>query len=409
MTQSDQIPPYVTVKAGHVQPIWAGHPWVFKQAIERVEPGLGPGDEVLVLDPHGKVLGRGLYSPKSAIVVRLYTTDGTRAIDASLMHQQIERAVAMRRAQGLPESQPDKETTGFRLIHGEGDGLPGLVVDAFDDVLVVQLGTAGLARLEDAIVEGLVRTVAPRAIIDRTPAEIAKVEGVPTQAEGPRVLMGETPTELSFRERGLRFELPLELAQKTGYYFDQRPLRDRIEALSRGSRVLDACCYVGSIGLSAARGGASEVLCVDKSEPAIEVGKRCAELNGATDKVTFQATEARHAFRAAAEEGTYDIVICDPPKLAVRRRSRNKALNTYRKLAAGACSATSHGGVLAFCSCSASISTDALQRSLALGARDAGRRAVVFDRCVQGGDHPVVAAFPEGLYLRVLLARIEPV
>jgi len=408
MSQSTALPPSVTVKAGHVQPLWAGHPWVFKQAVERLEPGLGPGDEVLVIDPHGKVLGRGLYSPKSAIAVRLFTTDGTRAIDGSLLRGQIERAVAMRRAQGLPNAEPGQETTGFRLVHGEGDGLPGLVVDAYDDVLVVQLGTAGLVRLKDAIVAALVDTLGPRAIIDRTPADRVQAEGMPVEGDGPRALEGDCPTALTFVERGLRYELPLELAQKTGYYFDQRPLRARIEALSRGSRELDACCYVGSIGLSAARGGASEVFCVDKSEPAIEVGTRCAELNESSDRVTFQAAEARQAFRTAAEQGTYDIVICDPPKLAARRRSRNKALGTYRKLAAGACAATSHGGVVAFCSCSASIGTDALQRSLALGARDVSRRAVIFDRCVQGGDHPVAAAFPEGLYLRVLLARIDP-
>jgi 23S rRNA (cytosine1962-C5)-methyltransferase len=408
MTQSSPIPPSVTVKAGHVQPLWAGHPWVFRQAVQKVDGDVGPGDEVLVIDPHGKVLGRGLYSPKSAIAVRLYTADGSRPIDAALLREKIERAVSLRRAQGLPGGEPGRETTGFRLIHGEGDGLPGLVVDVFDEVLVVQLGTAGLAKLEGAIVDSLVQTMGPKTIIDRTPKALAQAEGIEPKDDGLSVLAGEPPTELRFTERGLRFALPIQLAQKTGFYFDQRPLRDRIEALSRGSRVLDACCYVGAIGLSAARGGATEVLGVDKSEPALEAAKSCAELNGSAAVMSFELTEANKAFRAAAEDGPFDIVVCDPPKLAPRRRSRNKALSSYRKLAAGASGATSPGGVLAFCSCSASIGMDDLQRSLALGARDADRRAVVVDRCFQGGDHPVVAAFPEGLYLKVLLARIDP-
>ncbi len=360
MSQPAPIPPSVTLKPGHVQPVWAGHPWVFRQAVEKVDDGVGAGDEVLVIDPQGKVLGRGLYSPKSAIAVRLYTPDGACAVDGALLRQKIERAVAMRRVQGLPNGQPGCETTGFRLVHGEGDGLPGLVVDVFDEVLVVQLGIAGLARLEGAIVDALVQTVGPKAIIDRTPKVLAQAEGFAPKDEGLRVLAGEAPTELRFAERGLRFELPLELAQKTGFYFDQRPLRERIEGLSRGSRVLDACCYVGAIGLSAARGGATEVLCVDKSGPAIEGAKRCAELNATPDIMRFETAEARQAFAAAAEEGPFDIVICDPPKLAARRRSRNKALTAYRKLAAGACGATSHGGVLAFCSCSGSVGMDAL-------------------------------------------------
>ncbi len=408
MSQSASIPPSVTVKRGHVQPLWAGHPWVFRQAVEKVDDGVGAGDEVLVIDPHGKVLGRGLYSPKSAIAVRLYTPDGARPVDAALMQEKIKRAVSLRRAQGLPGGEPGSETTGFRLVHGEGDGLPGLIVDAFDDVLVVQLGTAGLAKLTGAIVDALVQTVGPKTIIDRTPKALAEAEGFEPKIDGLAVLAGEPPTELRFVERGLRFALPLTLAQKTGFYFDQRPLRDRIEGLSRGSRVLDACCYVGAIGLGAARGGATEVWAVDKSGPAIEVAKSCAELNASADVMRFEMIEAHKAFRAAAEEGPFDIVVCDPPKLAPRRRSRNKALAAYRKLAAGACGATSHGGVLAFCSCAASVDMDALQRSLALGARDAERRAVVFDRCFQGGDHPVDAAFPEGLYLKVLLARIDP-
>lgn len=400
------------MKAGHVQPLWAGHPWVFRQAVERLDDGIVAGDEVIVVDPHGKILGRGLYSPSSAIAVRIFTSQGKVAIDGELLRQRLVRAVALRRAHGLADERPGQETTGYRLVHGEGDLLPGLIVDAFGDVLVVQFGTAGLKRLENEIADALMEVVGPKAIIDRTPVNIARQEGF-TLAEGElRMVRGDAPPHLSFMERGLSYELPIDVAQKTGFYFDQRPLRDRIELLSRGSRVLDACCYVGPIAMAAARGGAKEVWAVDTSVKAIEAGKACATRNGLD--VRFEATESQKAFKKAEEEGGWDVVICDPPKLAKKRRhapkgGRGKTGGGYRKLAAGACAATAPGGLLALCSCSAAVDMDALQRQLALGARDAGRHAVVVDRCFQGADHPVPAAFPEGLYLKVLIARVEPV
>ena len=182
--------------------------------------------------------------------------------------------------------------------------------------------------------------------------------------------------------------------------------RVRIEALARGSRVLDACSYVGPIALSAKRGGASEVWAVDSSVPAIEAAKANAAANEL--EVRFEATDMHKAFKKAAEDGGWDIVVCDPPKFAKRRRHKGSAASGYRKLAAEACAAVAPGGLLAICSCSGAVGIDALQRQLALGARDAGRRALVVDRCFQGADHPVPAAFPEGLYLSVLIARIHP-
>jgi 23S rRNA (cytosine1962-C5)-methyltransferase len=397
------------VKAGHVQPLWAGHPWVFKQAIERADEGLEPGGEALVIDPHGKVLGRGLYSPKSAIAVRMFTHEGSRAIDDKLIRARIERAVVMRQAQDLPCNVPGRETTGYRLVYGEGDALPGLIIDRFGDVLVTQMGSAGLLRMKDSIVRALVDCVGPSAILDRTPKNIAEREGVDLGEASPRVLHGEVPVALEFSELGMKYELPIDLGQKTGFYFDQRPMRERLHAICRGSKVLDAFCYVGGFSLHAAKAGAREVLGVDKSVGAIAAAKRCAELNGVADAIRFEAGDAVKAFKEAEEKGGYDIVICDPPKLAPRRKNRKQAFGGYRKLAAGACGATAPGGLLVFCSCSGATSLDALQRALALGARDVGRRATIVDRCFQGTDHPVAAAFPEGLYLKVLIARIEPI
>ncbi|MBW2527561.1 MAG: class I SAM-dependent rRNA methyltransferase [Deltaproteobacteria bacterium] len=407
----------MTLKAGHVQPVWAGHPWVFAQAVAAVDKAAAGGDEVLVIDPVGKVIGRGLYSPSSAIAVRLFSTDASVGVDDELLRAKIQRAVLLRRAAGLPDDTPDRSTNGYRLVHGEGDCLPGLIVDVYDDVLAVQFGSIGLKRREAGVLDALESMLEPRAIIDRTPGQVARAEGFGIDtvdaARGP-VVRGDTSVDrLRFVERGLTFELPLELSQKTGYYFDQRLLRARVEDLVGGSEVIDACCFVGSFALTAARAGAKRVVAVDKSAPALEVARHCAELNGLADRIEFVEDDAGNALRKAAKQGGADVVLCDPPKLSVgssgvgSRKAQQRALKAYRRLATDACAALRSGGLLSFSSCSASVGLDSLQRVLALGAKQIDRRMVVLERLFQGPDHPVPAAFPEGLYLTTLVGRVE--
>ncbi|MEZ4296642.1 MAG: class I SAM-dependent rRNA methyltransferase [Polyangiaceae bacterium] len=398
--------PVVTLKPGHIQPVWSGHPWVFAQAIGHIEGGALPGDEVRVVDPHGGFLGRGLYTPRSSIPVRIVTRDDV-PIDGALIRKRIDRAIEARRDLGLPHTGGAHETTGYRLIHAEGDGLPGLMVDVFGDVVVVQLGTIGMKRREGLVLDALLHALSPRAILDRTSPSAAKMEGFEA---GSGIVRGDTTvSELRFRERGLSYALPISLGQKTGFYFDQRTLRARVEQLAHGKRVLDTYSYVGSIAMAAARGGATEVLAVDESALALEVGAEQARQNGLDEKISMVRKDARRALGDASADGGYDLVICDPPKLAPTRGSRDGAAGAYRALASAGCRATRAGGVLVLCSCSSAMSMDDLTRALALGARDARAQAVVFDRCFQGADHPVPAAFPEGLYLKTLLARIEPV
>ncbi|WP_437676455.1 class I SAM-dependent rRNA methyltransferase [Sorangium sp. So ce131] len=396
--------PIVTLKPGHVRPVWSGHPWVFAQAIARIEGGAVAGDEVVVTDPYGSVLGRGLYTPRSAIPVRMYTRED-RPIDAALFRQRIERAIAHRRELGLPSRSPGHETDAFRLVHAEGDGLPGLIVDVFGDVVVVQLGTIGVKRREGVIFDALQAALSPRAIVDRTPEALAKLEGFTADAG---VVRGDAGLEqLRFMERGLRYAIPLALGHKTGFYLDQRTLRTRVEQLAHNRRVLDAFCFVGTFAMAAARGGATEVVAVDESATAIEVGAECARENGLLDRITFTRDDARKALQRASKDGGFDLVLCDPPKLAGTRASKDAALTAYRRLAASACRATRPGGILVLCSCSSAVSLDDLTRVLALGAREARMQAAVFDRQFQGGDHPVPAAFPEGLYLKSLIARLD--
>src|SRR6478735_7962370 len=193
--------PTVRVKSGHVQPVWAGHPWVFAQAIERVEGGATAGDEVDVVDPKGNFLGRGFYTPRSAIPVRILSRKAGVALDAAFLRHRLERAIGVRHTLGLPST----ETTAYRLVHAEGDGLPGLIVDRFDDVLAVQFLTLGMKQREGMVLDVLGDVLRPRAIVDRTPASSAKLEGF-EPASG--VVRGEAVAAFGFYERGQHFRIP---------------------------------------------------------------------------------------------------------------------------------------------------------------------------------------------------------
>src|SRR6185436_9085592 len=282
--------PIVTLKPGHVRPVWSGHPWIFAQAIARIEGGAVAGDEVTVVDPTGNVLGRGLYTPRSAIPVRMFTRDD-HAIDGALFRRRIERALAYRREIGLPSRAPGHETDAYRLIHAEGDGLPGLVVDVFGDVAAVQLNTIGIKRREGVIFDTLATTIQPRAIVDRTSTSLARKEGFEAAAG---VVRGDASlAELTFTERGLKYAIPLALGQKTGFYLDQRALRARVEQLAHGKRVLDTYTFVGTFAMAAARGGATEVTAVDESALAIEVGAEHARANGLEGRIRFVREDAK--------------------------------------------------------------------------------------------------------------------
>lgn len=391
----------VVIRPGHVRPLWAGHPWVYAQAVERVEGGASPGDEVEVRDTRGNVLGCGYYSPGSAIPVRLLTRGAAR-IDPSLLSRRVDAAVAHRRDLGLPSA----ETSAYRVVHAEGDDLPGLVVDRYGDVLCVQLATLGMKQREREVLDALERALRPRAIVDRTSPTAARLE----RFEAARgVVRGDAGVDaLDFTERGFRFRVPLAIAQKTGHYLDQRGLRSRVEALARGRRVLDVHCFTGAFSLAAVRGGATEVLAVDSSAAALEVAAEQLAPNGLEGRVRFECEDALEALARAGRGGGFDLVLVDPPKLAPSRAARERAAAVMQRICEGACRAARAGALVVISSCSAAVDLELLMRSLALAARAVGRRAVVLERAFQGPDHPVPAAFPEGSYLCSLVARVEP-
>ena len=209
-----------------------------------------------------------------------------------------------------------------------------------------------------------------------------------------------------FEELGIRYEIPSSLQQKTGFYFDQRPLRERLMQLSQGRRVLDTYCYTGSLGIAAARGGASRVLAIEKNAEVVKAGKHCAHLNECDDRMEFRAGDAADALAEAANN-PYDIVICDPPKLAPQRKHKRVGLGKLRGIAKSGAKAPRDGGLLVLSCCSGTIDIDDLTRAMALGTRDAGYTAIVRERLFQGADHPVSAAFREGLYLKTLIVQLR--
>lgn len=393
----------VKLRRGQVQPVWAGHPWVFSQNIDDVDGAPARGDVVRVTDPEGKFLGAGFWSPKSAIPVRLWTRDPAERLDDAAIGRRLDAAIALRRAAGLPAEGDD----AYRLLNSEGDQTPGLIVDVFGDVAVVQFRTAGARMRADAVFGHVIRVSGVKTIL--TPRTRIPAEGIDDPAATPR---GTRPDALTFRHRGFDYEIPMQLGQKTGFYLDQRTTRARVEALvaALGSpRVLDAYGYVGAIGLAASRAGASEVLSVDSSAPAVAAGAAIARKNGYLEKpLRFVKADIRQQLPALAKEGrTFDLVVVDPPKLVPNKRHLEKGRKAYMQLNRLAAPLVRRGGYLLSCSCSAAMRTPDFLRTINEGARRAGRMLTLVDRWGQPADHPTPAAFREGRYLDAALFRVD--
>jgi 23S rRNA (cytosine1962-C5)-methyltransferase len=395
--------PRITLKPGHVKPVWAGHPWVYAQAMGKLEGSPAAGDVVEVNDTNGHFLGRGFYSPGSAIPVRLLSRRPDEPLDEAWLGRRIAAAAARReRLLGLPSASTD----GFRLVHAEGDELPGLVVDRFGDTACVQLLTVGMKRREAAVFAGVAALPGISRVVEMAAGEAQKREGI--AAVETRTVAGSETSELSFRERGFHFRVPLGLAQKTGWYFDQRGNRERVEALAAGRRVLDACTYLGGFALAAARGGAASVVAVDRSDAVLAEAARGAAENGLGDRVAWRQGDVRRDLGRWAEAGErYDLVVLDPPKLAPSTRHLDKARQAYEGLNAAALRLVVPGGVLATCSCSAALGPEELLRLVAVAARRVGRRVAVLEVGGQAADHPTPAAFPEGRYLSCAFLAVD--
>ncbi len=391
----------VRLKPGHVQPVWAGHPWIFAQAIASIDGAPAAGDEVVVVDPGGKFLGRGFFSPKSAIPVRLVTHRDEGALDERLLIRRIEDAHALRReVLGFPND----ECTGYRLVNSEGDSLPGLVVDVFGDVARIQAGTAGIRRRLDALVGAIARVAGVKTVLD-VAVDREKEEGF--KSDGG-ILRGPNIEALRFRDRGLELEIPLELTQKTGYYFDQREHRRWVEDHARGRRVLDAFSYIGGFGFGAARGGAESVLSIDSSASAIATGARHALRFGTEQRHLFLRDDVKHALeRLKNEHQRFGLVVLDPPKLAKTVKDLDRARQAYRRINANGIALVEPGGLLVTCSCSGAMKVEDFLRTVAVAAAESRRELTLLRIGEHAADHPVPAVFEHGRYLKVACFRVR--
>lgn len=399
---NDSIPDYpaLMLRRGEDRRLRAGHLWVFSNEVDVQRTPLtafAPGEPVHVIDASGRPLGSGYVNPASLICARLVDRAG-HALDRSLLVHRLNVALSLRtRFSDKPY---------YRLVFGESDGLPGLTVDRFGDVLVAQATTAGMERLRPAVEEALDQVVRPAAVVWKNDSSARTLEGLPLAVEIPAAGM---PQGVVVEEGGLRFGVDLEGGQKTGWFFDQRSNRDLMAAWAPGLRTLDLFSYVGAWGLRAAAAGASEVTCVDASADAVAAVARNAEANGLADRVRAVRADAFDFLREArAARERWDLVILDPPAFVKRRKDFKEGALAYRRINEAAMQVLAKDGLLVTASCSYHMPREALLEAVNAGARHLGRSVQVLAQLQQAPDHPVAAGIPETDYLKGFLCRVLP-
>jgi 23S rRNA (cytosine1962-C5)-methyltransferase len=378
----------------------AGHLWVFSNEVdvERTPlTGFEPGEPVEVQDSRGAPLGAGYVNPHSLICARLVSRDAARPLDGDLLRSRLRRALALRET--LFPGRPF-----YRLVFGEGDGLPGLVADRFGDVVVAQITTAGMERLRGEVVMALAELLEPRAVLLRNDTASRTLEGLERYVEPA---LGTVPERVEIEENGARFEVPIREGQKTGWFYDHRVNRERTRPYVRDRRVLDLFSYVGGWGVQAAVAGAREVVCVDSSAPALAAAERSAALNGVEGRlrtVQSDAFDALKEMRDARER--FDVVVLDPPAFIKRKKDLRQGEKAYRRVNQLAMELLAEDGILVSASCSFHMSRDALLDTMLRASREVERELQILEEGHQAPDHPVHPAIPETRYLKAFIGRL---
>lgn len=390
----------VIIRRGRARPLWFGHPWVYANAVERTEGVAEAGDIVSLVDHDGRFIGRGIFNPRSQIIVRLLTRQ-EEPIDQAFFVRRLQEAKAVRACLGLPSL----ATNAYRLVNSEGDGLPGLVIDIFGDAAALQVTTLGLwLRLGQicAALESVLPTVSTYLV---NAGSYSEIEGFSTEN---RLMQGESRAHVACMEDGIALQAEPLVGQKTGMFLDQRPSRiqvGRYVALQsqRPPRVLDCYAYAGGFSLQAARAGAAEVTAVDSSPRAI----LRIEEHAIRNQVTIRAVESDvFRFLETATPHSFDVMVVDPPKFARSRKDWEAAAKGYERLNTLALTACAKDALLVTCSCSQNIELADFERIIASSAKQAMRQVRVLDRLGPGPDHPLPPGFVEGQYLKVLFLHV---
>lgn len=388
--------PELRLKPHEERRLRAGHLWIYSNEVDTAKTplsGLAPGALCRIVDSRGKPLGLGYANPRTLLTARLLTSNAEATIDADWMARRIESALTLR-ARIYREPY-------YRLVYGEADGLPGLVVDRYGDVLALQLSTAGMENLKPVVVEGLRKVLQPRGIFINNEVPLRELEGLPFYTEA----VGEVPDTVQIEENGLHFEVPIKTGQKTGWFYDQRDNRARLARYVADKSVLDVYSYIGGWSLGALKSGAVSAAAIDSSGSALEAALRNAALNGySLETIKSHALDALRELKARNRK--FDVVVVDPPALIKKKKDLETGLAHYGAVNRAAIELLMPEGILVSCSCSHHLEADVLQRILLRESRAAGRRLQILEQGAQGPDHPVHPAIPETRYLKAFFCRV---
>jgi 23S rRNA (cytosine1962-C5)-methyltransferase len=391
--------PVVTLLAGGHRRAEGGHPWIYSNEVEMdaAARAIAPGSLVTVKRADSRPLGVAMFNPHTLLAGRLLDRDAARPIGRRFVMRRLERALQLReRLYRAPF---------YRLVHAEADGLPGLVVDRFGPVLVVQENAAGMELLEPVIVEALNALLSPDAIVLRNDSPARGLEGLTQEV---RVAAGAVDGPVTVEEDGAIFLADVLAGQKTGWFFDQRDNRAFVAGLAAGARVLDLYCYSGGFAVAAARAGAASVAGIDRSEAALALAGEAAARNDVAALCDFRRAEVFAEAAALASAGErFDIVIADPPAFARSKRDVPAALRGYRKLARLAMQLTAPGGFVFLASCSHNVAAADFAEAARRGLADAGRTGRILREAGAGADHPIHPALPESAYLKSLVLSLD--
>lgn len=373
-----------------------GAPWVYRGEIFRNT--VQPGAVATLLDSQGRLVGRGLYNPRSIIALRLLTRTPREQVNAQLFQERIRQAVRYRE-EVLPRAE------AFRVVNAEADGIPGLIIDKYGSMIVVEVLSLGLQPFMDVIVATLIEVFHPQGIFERGEMAVREREGLPLEN---KMLYGQIPSSIHIDENGIILRVDLEEGQKTGHFLDQSQNRRRIADFAKGRRVFDAFCHSGAFGLHAAKAGAEHVVGIDIDADAIGIARENSALNHLGDRTEFVAANAFDWLREQSHQGEkFDLGILDPPAFTKSKETIHAAIKGYKEINLRALKLIRSGGYLATSSCSFHLSEQEFIRVIQNAAHDARRSVRIVEIRGQSPDHPILPALPETRYLKFLILKVD--